>query len=62
MEMSEFKNKDGKELQKLLEEKKERLSRLKFDLVSGKVKNISEMREARKDIARISTMINAIKK
>jgi ribosomal protein L29 len=62
MEISELKNKEGKELQKLLEEKKEHLRQLRFDLVSGKVKNISDLRNTRKDIARISTMISTIKK
>ncbi|MCX6759759.1 MAG: 50S ribosomal protein L29 [Candidatus Nealsonbacteria bacterium] len=62
METSELKNKEAKELQKLLNEKKEHLSQMRFDLVSGKVKNVSEIRNTRKDIARISTMINTIKK
>lgn len=58
MEISELKNKEASELQKLLEEKKEHLRQLRFDLVSGKVKNISDLRNTRKDIARISTMMN----
>lgn len=61
MKEAEFKNKDKKELEKLMEEKKERMRELRFDLASGKVKNISEIRTIRKDIARISTMINSIK-
>jgi large subunit ribosomal protein L29 len=62
MEISELKNKDIKELQKLLNEKKDHLSQLRFDLISGKVKNISGIRNTRKDVAKISTMINSIKK
>jgi len=58
MEITELKNKEKKELQKMLEEKKEHLRQLRFDLVSGKVKNISDLRNTRKDIARISTMMN----
>jgi large subunit ribosomal protein L29 len=46
------------ELQKLLQEKREKLERLRFDLAVGKVKNISEIRKTRKDIARILTLIN----
>ena len=62
MENTELKNKDVKELKKLLNEKKEHLSQMRFDLVSGKVKNVSDIRNTRKDIARISTMISTIKK
>lgn len=62
MEISELKDKDIKELQKLLNEKKAHLSQLRFDLISGKVKNISGIRNTRKDVAKISTMINSIKK
>ncbi|MCX6765074.1 MAG: 50S ribosomal protein L29 [Candidatus Nealsonbacteria bacterium] len=62
MEITELKNKDVKELKKLLNEKKEHLSQMRFDLVSGKVKNVSDIRNTRKDIARISTMISTIKK
>ena len=62
MENTVLKNKDVKELKKLLNEKKEHLSQMRFDLVSGKVKNVSDIRNTRKDIARISTMISTIKK
>ena len=62
MEITELKNKDIKELQRLLNEKKEHLRQLRFDLLSGKVKNISGIRNTRKDVAKISTMINSIKK
>ena len=46
------------ELNKLLKEKRYKLERLKFDLFSGKVKNISEIRKTKKDIAQIMTLIN----
>lgn len=58
MKTSEIKQKDRKELDKMLEEKREELHKLRFNLVSGKVKNISGIRKARKDIARILTLIN----
>ena len=41
----------------LLLEKRDKLRQLGFDLVSGKVKNISEIRETKKDIARILTLL-----
>lgn len=46
------------ELQNFLKEKKERLRELRFDLVAGKVRNIREVREIKKDIARIETILN----
>lgn len=58
MKISEISQKDKKELSKMLKEKREELHNLRFDLVSGKVKNISGIRRARKDIARILTLIN----
>ncbi|MCG2690364.1 50S ribosomal protein L29 [Candidatus Parcubacteria bacterium] len=41
----------------LLLEKRDKLRQFGFDLVSGKVKNISEIRETKKDIARILTLL-----
>ncbi len=58
MEYKEFKTKSKKDLERALSEKKENMRRLRFDLVSGKVKNISEMRKTRKEIAMIFTAIN----
>ena len=57
MKISELRQitKDG--LQKLLQEKRERLRILKFDLASGKVKNVREIRGIKKDIARILTLL-----
>jgi large subunit ribosomal protein L29 len=46
------------ELNKLLKEKRDKLERLRFDLAVGKVKNISEIRKTKKDIAQIMTLIN----
>jgi len=46
------------ELNKLLKEKRDKLERLKFDLAVGKVKNISEIRKTKKDIAQIMTLLN----
>jgi len=46
------------ELNKLLKEKRDKLETLKFDLALGKVKNISEIRKTKKDIAQIMTLLN----
>lgn len=46
-----------KELKSVLMEKKDFLRQLRFDLSSGKVKNVKSTRETKKDIARIETVI-----
>jgi large subunit ribosomal protein L29 len=57
MKTKEFKSKPQKELSQILLEKRERLRILRFDLASGKVKNVREVRQTRKDIARILTLL-----
>lgn len=58
MEISELRQKTKEELQKLLVDSREHLRNLKFDLASGKVKNVREIRNIKKDIARILTIIH----
>ena len=58
MKMQEFKQKPKEELQRILAENRERLRVLRFNLLSGKVKNVREIRGIRKDIARILTLLN----
>lgn len=49
----------GKEdLQKTLKEKKEAMRVYRFDLAAGKVKDVRAIRETRRTIARISTLLN----
>lgn len=57
MKVQELKQKPKEELQKLLIDNRERLRQLKFDLASGKVKNVREIRQIKKDIARILTCL-----
>ncbi len=54
----QFKNRSSQELQKDLIDNRSKLQKLKFDLVQGKVKNIKEIKEAKRTIARILTIIN----
>ncbi len=56
--LQEFGNKSDGELMKDLAENRERLSRLLFDLAQGKVKNISEIKEVKRTIARILTLMS----
>ncbi len=57
MKAVELKKKTNKELTKILIKNKERLRSLRFDLASGRVKNVREIRNLKKDIARILTLI-----
>lgn len=54
---SELKAKTKSELQKLLQDNQERMRQLRFDLVSGKVKNIREIRKVKKIIAKVLTIL-----
>lgn len=56
-EFQQVKIKSFPELQKDLVEYREKLRKLKFDLNQGKVKNIKEIKETKKMIARILTII-----
>ena len=56
----ELQRMNRQELQAFLAEKKEALRRLRFDLASGKVKNVREIRGTRKDIARILTRLKTL--
>ncbi|MCD6429430.1 50S ribosomal protein L29 [bacterium] len=62
MKARDLRNKSTEELHTLLLQQRELLRRLRFDLVAGKVKNIREIREVKKNIARILTIINERRK
>ncbi len=57
MKIRELREKSKMELQKLLIENREKLRQLKFDLASGKVKNVRVIRGLKKDIARVLTCL-----
>lgn len=57
MKTEELKQKSEKELERILQENREKLRQLQFDLVSGKVKNVREIRKIKRDIARMLTML-----
>lgn len=58
MKAKELLKKSKSELQRLLFETREKLREMRFNLASGKVKNIKEIRALKKDIARILTVLN----
>jgi len=57
MEIQELRQKTEEELKKFLSEIRDRSRVLKFDLASGKVKNVREIRAVRKDISRTITIL-----
>jgi len=58
MKISEIRQKTKKELESMLLERREHLRNLRFDLASGKVKNVREIRELKKEIARVLTLLH----
>ena len=57
MKTSELRQKNADELKKILAESLGKLAELKFDLEGGKVKNLKAIRQTRRDIARINTLL-----
>ena len=57
MKIREFKQKTDKELQETIIHLRDNLRELRFNLAGGKVKNIKQFHQTRKDIARILTII-----
>ncbi|MFH0906720.1 MAG: 50S ribosomal protein L29 [bacterium] len=56
MKAKELHQKTEKELKDLLAENKSKLGQLRFELGSKKLKNIRQIRQLRRDIARILTI------
>lgn len=57
MKAADIRQKTQEELRRNVKEIRERLRSLRFDLTSGKVKNVREIRQIRKDVARILTVL-----
>jgi large subunit ribosomal protein L29 len=57
MKIAELRKKTKAELKKLLLENREKLRALRFNLASGKLKNVREIPYLKKDIARILTLL-----
>ena len=57
MKIAELRKKSKVELQGMSSAFREKLRKLRFDLASGKVKNIREIRGLKKDIAKIFTIL-----
>jgi large subunit ribosomal protein L29 len=61
MKLIELRQKPEGELKKMLQDEREKLRALRFDLAGGKVKNVREIRHLKKEIARILTLLSCPK-
>jgi len=57
MKFTELRQKPIQDLQKILEDNREKLRELRFGLSTGKVKNVREIRKIKKEIAQILTLL-----
>ncbi len=57
MNIKELRQKPKEELKKMVDDSREKLRQLRFDLSAGKVKNVREIRQVKKNIARVITLI-----
>ncbi len=57
MKIKELKEKTDKELHEFLMENRQKLGQLKFDLSFKKLKNVKQIGELRKNIARVLTIL-----
>lgn len=60
--LQQLKTKPAPEIEAMLKDSREKLRVMRFDLAAGKVKNVGALRELRKDIARMLTVLGATTK
>jgi len=58
MKSKELNSKTKDELGKMIEETRKRIEEVRFKAASGGIKNVKELREDKKNIARILTALN----
>lgn len=61
IKIKELREKSTEELKRLLSEKRAHVRKLRFDVAAKQIKNTRDLRNTRKTIARILTLINASK-
>jgi len=57
MKIKELQSKSEAELKKLLQEQNSQLNELRFRVSSGQLKDVRDIREARKTVAKILTLL-----
>ncbi len=60
--IKELREKNSGELKRLLTEKREYVRKVRFDISSKQIKNTKDLRNAKRDIAKILTLINESQK
>ena len=58
MKIKELREKNQEELKKLLAEKREATRKLRFDIASKQIKDKRALRNTKREVARILTLIN----
>ncbi len=58
MKIKELRKKSKDDLDKILQDDREKTRQIRFDMSSGKVKNVREIGKIKKEIARILTILN----
>ena len=61
MKMEELNNRSGDELTHMMGDLKAKLLKLNFDLADNKVKDFSQVKKVKKDIARVLTILKEVK-
>jgi len=61
MKNDDLKNKSKEELLKMRDDLKARLTKLSFDLAGNKLKDVSQIKKAKRSIAKILTVLNTEK-
>jgi ribosomal protein L29 len=57
LKFAELRQKPKPELEKMVQDNREKLRQLRFDLLSGKIKNVREIRKIKKEIAQMMTLL-----
>lgn len=57
MKLEELRKKTKEEMHKILQDDREKLRQLRFDLAAGKVKNVREIRKIKKEVAQTLTLL-----
>jgi len=60
MKLGNLRKKSKSELDKLLLKNRDKLRQLRFDLASGKLKNVREIRHLKRGIARVLTILKQL--
>ncbi|OGM95955.1 MAG: 50S ribosomal protein L29 [Candidatus Yanofskybacteria bacterium RIFCSPHIGHO2_02_FULL_38_22b] len=61
MKIDELKNMSKDELNKLVSDLRAKLLKFNFDLADNKVKDVSQIKKTKKDVARVLTLLKQIK-